>query len=233
MDERGRPESNKPGVRGQGLCMRCRAGKLGVAKAQGAGGMQSWMLVLALLPAVPPATESVEQGLPGFVYIEHRKYYDLDARTLYALRTQLEERRREMGTGAEPVGRTTQRLEVRYELLPLPAGCQLRAVELTLEVTIHLPRWRPEGRRPVGLGKRWDTMLEALTRHEEGHRDNALWAAHGLHRRLLELAEPGQDCLALHRAAQRERFKAEVRYRQRDQAYDRRTDHGVRQGSVL
>lgn len=88
--------------------------------AQGAGGMQSWMLVLALLPAGQPVAEPVEQALPGFEYIEHRMHYDLDARTLYALRIQLEERRREMGAGPEPVGRTTQRLEVRYELSPHP-----------------------------------------------------------------------------------------------------------------
>lgn len=120
MDESGRPESNKPRVASQGLCTHRWAGKLGSAMAQGAGGMQSWMLVLALSPAGQPVAEPVDQALPGFEYVEHRMHYDLDARTLYALRIQLEERRREMGAGPEPVGRTTQRLEVRYELSPHP-----------------------------------------------------------------------------------------------------------------
>lgn len=169
---------------------------------------------------------------PGFEYVEHREYYDVDAVKLRALRRQLEERRQASGADPDPIGRTTQRLETRYLLQPLPGGCRIGDLVVRLEVTIHLPRWRPRGRRPEELGRRWDAMLEGLTRHEEGHRDNALWAARGLHRRLLDLGGH-PDCPALERAAQRERFKAEARYRQRDEAYDRRTDHGVRQGSVL
>ena len=192
--------------------------------------MSAWIVMLVLSAAAPPIAAAA--GLPGFEYVEHREYYDVDAVKLRALRRQLNERRQTSGPNPEPIGRTTQRLETRYVLQPLPSGCRIGELVVSLEVTIHLPRWRPRGRRPEELGRRWDAMLAGLTRHEEGHRDNALWAAQGLHRRLLALGED-QDCLALERAAQRERFKAETRYRQRDEAYDRRTGHGVNQGSVL
>jgi predicted secreted Zn-dependent protease len=195
--------------------------------------MWSGMVVLALSSVVPPALDEMAPDLPGFEYIEHRKYYVVDAVKVRDLRQQLRERRLALGDGTESPGRTTQRLETQFELIPLPTGCRMVNLTLTLEVTIYLPSWQPpEGRFPKALGERWDAMLAALTRHEEGHRDNALWAARGLHRQLLALGED-LNCLELQRAAQRERFKAEVRYRQRDQAYDRRTDHGVRQGSVL
>lgn len=192
--------------------------------------MLGWIMLL-VLSVVPPPT-AVATAEPGFEYVEHREYYEVDAVKLRALRRQLQERRQSSGPDPEPIGRTTQQLETRYVLQPLPGGCRIGDLAVSLEVTIHLPRWRPRGRRPEELGRRWDAMLAGLTRHEEGHRDNALWAAHGLHRRLLALGED-QDCLALERAAQRERFKAELRYRQRDEAYDRRTNHGVNQGSVL
>lgn len=192
--------------------------------------MLAWFVMLALSPAVVPADDGV--ALPGFEYVEHREYHEVDAVKLRALRRQLGQGARDRDTGTGSIGRTTQRLETRYALQPLPGGCRIAGLVVRLEVTIRLPRWRPKGPRPVELGQRWDAMIEGLTRHEEGHRDNALWAAHGLHRRLLALGED-QDCLALERAAQRERFKAETRYRQRDQAYDRRTGHGVNQGSVL
>ena len=193
-------------------------------------GMHAWIVMLALSANPPPMAFGAE--LPGFEYVEHREYYDVDAVKLRALRRQLNERRQAHAANPDPIGRTTQRLETRYVLRPLPAGCRMDDLVVSLEVRIHLPRWRPRGRRPEELGRRWDAMLAGLTRHEEGHRDNALWAARGLHRRLLALGED-RDCLALERAAQRERFKAEARYRQRDGAYDRRTQHGVNQGSVL
>lgn len=197
-------------------------------------------LLLLLLLLLVPATDAATSGdgvvrhtpAPGVDVVEQRTYHEVDAVKLRALRRQLAARPRGAGPGGPSIGRTTQRLETRYTLETGPEGCRLRDLSLQLHITIHLPRWRPKGRRPEELGRRWDTMLAALTRHEEGHRDNAVWAALGLHRRLSSLGL-APDCLALERIAQRERFKMELRYAQRDQAYDRRTDHGVRQGSVL
>lgn len=194
-----------------------------------------FLLMLMLLIAAPcaPAEETARYAAaPGVDVIERRETYDVDATRLRALRRQLDARRGADGSGGDAIGRTVQQLETRYTLEMGPEGCRLRGLGLELRVTIHLPRWRPKGRRPEALGRRWDRMLAALTEHEEGHRDNAVWAALGLHRRLSGLGI-APDCLALERIAQRERFKMELRYLQRDQSYDRRTDHGVRQGSVL
>lgn len=181
---------------------------------------------------IPGPLASPYAAAPGVEVIEQREVYDLDAVKLRALRRQFDERRGDAGAGGDAVGRTVQRLETRYTLDMGPDGCRLRDLSLELRVTIHLPRRRPKGRRPDALGRRWDRMLAALTLHEQGHRDNAVWAALGLHRRLSGLGV-APDCLVLERIAQRERFKMELRYLQRDQSYDRRTDHhGVRQGSV-
>jgi predicted secreted Zn-dependent protease len=195
---------------------------------------QLLLLLLALATAAPASDDEVvsHAPAPGVNVVEQRTHYDVDAVKLRALRRQLAARPRGADPGGQPVGRTTQRLETRYTLVMGPDGCRLRDLSLQLHITIHLPRWRPKGRRPEELGRRWETMLAALTRHEEGHRDNAVWAALGLQRRLSSLGL-APDCLVLERTAQRERFKMELRYAQRDQAYDRRTDHGVRQGSVL
>jgi predicted secreted Zn-dependent protease len=196
--------------------------------------IRPWLLLLVLTTGAPPPIEEVlrHAPAPGVNVVEQRSYHEVDAVKLRALRRQLAARPRGAGPGEPSIGRTTQRLETRYTLETGPEGCRLRDLSLQLHITIHLPRWRPKGRRPEELGRRWDAMLAALTRHEEGHRDNAIWAALGLHRRLSSLGL-APDCLALERIAQRERFKMELRYTQRDQAYDRRTNHGVRQGSVL
>lgn len=195
--------------------------------------IRPWLLLVLTMESPPPVEAVLRHApAPGVNVVEQRSYHEVDAVKLRALRRQLAARPRGAGPGEPSIGRTTQRLETRYTLETGPEGCRLRDLSLQLHITIHLPRWRPKGRRPEELGRRWDTMLAALTRHEEGHRDNAIWAALGLHRRLSSLGL-APDCLALERIAQRERFKMELRFAQRDQAYDRRTDHGVRQGSVL
>jgi predicted secreted Zn-dependent protease len=169
---------------------------------------------------------------PGLEVVERREVYDLDAVTLPSLLEQLDAHLGGAESGDESVGRTVQRIETRYTLDLGADGCHLRDLSVRLRVTIHLPRWRPSGRRPATLGARWDRMLAALTRHEEGHRDNAVWAARELHRRLAGLGT-APTCLELERTVQRERFKMKLRNQQRDRTYDRLTGHGVRQGVVL
>ena len=48
------------------------------------------------------------------------------------------------GLGGEGVGRTVQHLGSRYEFEPTPAGCRFKDLAVSLDVTIHLPRY-PHG----------------------------------------------------------------------------------------
>jgi predicted secreted Zn-dependent protease len=127
---------------------------------------------------------------------------------------------------------TRQALETSYRLEPLPTGCRLGGLAVRMDLTMDLPEWTPAGPTRRGLRERWQGMLSALTRHEEGHRENAMWLAHEVHRRLSSLGE-AKDCKALGKLAQRELFRVKLRFELREQTYDRRTGHGVGQGSVL
>jgi len=184
------------------------------------------MLSGASPAAVPGAAGS------GAEITESRRYYELDARELEPLRQQLAERALAAGLRGGAIGLTRQDVETRYRLEPLPTGCRLTELAVRVDLTLDLPAWRPVGTTRRELRARWARMITALTLHEEGHRDNAVWAAHELHQRLAGLGQD-QDCEALGKLAQRESFRVKLRFQLREQVYDRRTGHGVSQGSVL
>lgn len=193
---------------------------------RGARWLATTLLSVAAAAAPPPADE------PGFAYTERREYYRVDARNVDTLKRQLDAALAGKGLGGAGVGRTVQHLTSRYEFEPTPAGCRFKGLEVSLDVTIHLPRWEPGGGRPKALAERWDRMLAALTRHEEGHRDIAVDTARGLLARLQALPET-LDCQGLAREAQKAFFQARLRHSIRDGAYERRTDHGIAQGARL
>lgn len=185
--------------------------------------------VLAMLSSAHAAAATAQGGAQ---ITEIRRYYELDARLLEPLRQQLAERAVAAGLAGGAIGRTLQDVETRYRLEPLPSGCRLTELAVRVDLTMDLPVWRPQGTTRPELRARWARMITALTLHEEGHRDNAVWAAQELHQRLSALSQD-KGCDALGKLAQRELFLVKLRFELREQVYDRRTGHGVSQGSVL
>ena len=105
------------------------------------------LLGVAGLAAPPPADD------PGFAYTERREYYRVDGRKADTLKRQLDAALSRKGLGGEGVGRTVQHLASRYEFEPTPAGCRFKDLVVSLDVTIHLPRWDPRGGKPKGLAR--------------------------------------------------------------------------------
>lgn len=186
---------------------------------------------LVLMAGSNPASAD-GSAAAGPTITETRRYYELDATGLDPLRRQLAERALAAGLAGGAVGLTRQDLETSYRLDPSPTGCRLGALSVRMDLSMDLPAWRPAGTTRRALRERWQRMVTALTRHEEGHRDNAVWAARELHQRLSNLGH-APDCRTLAKRAQHEMFRIRLRFDLREQAYDRRTGHGVRQGSVL
>lgn len=191
-----------------------------------AGWFATVMLTVAGMVATPPADD------PGLAYVERREYYRVDGRNVDTLKRQLDAALARKGLGGKGVGRTVQHLSSRYEFEPTPRGCRLKDLAVSLDVTIHLPRWEPKGGKAKGLSERWERMLDALTRHEEGHRDIAVDTARRLLADLRALPQT-LDCQALAREAQKAFFRARLRHSIRDGAYEKRTNHGIAQGARL
>lgn len=182
--------------------------------------------LLALAAVATPAD-------PGLVYTEQRETYVVQGVNRRELRAALRQAQADGRDEREAsVARTSQDLSMRYELEPVDGGCRAKDLVVSLDVTIHLPEWVPEGVANKGLVEDWNRMRDALERHEEGHRDIALESAHYLLAGLRDLGLQA-DCQSLRREAQKVFFRAQLRYSVRDGAYEHRTQHGIAQGAVL
>jgi predicted secreted Zn-dependent protease len=105
-------------------------------------------------------------------------------------------------------------------------GCRLAGLELTLRITVTLPEWKPGPWASDALRTQWAATSERLARHEDGHRQHAIDAAHELHQALARLP-PQESCQRAQRAADDLLRTAVARLRLRDSIYDQRTDNGL------
>lgn len=174
-------------------------------------------------------------GAPGSLdpaITDQYLYYTLDATDLTALRQQLLERQPRSRSGALSIGLTDAVLETHYDLTPTPHGCRLEDVSVQLAVTTRLPQWHPARNASSQLQGRWEKFREAISRHETGHRDNAIQAATELLQNLHGV-DTRMSCRALGQQLERIRSRALLSNEIRDNIYDLRTRNGVAQGSVL
>lgn len=184
--------------------------------------------VMSLLLAASAAQAEVR-------IVERGTRYVLDASTLAAVRAQMADRLRihEQDGLPRSHGLTRSRIEVRRELSPLmPSGCEMRLLEVRLELDVILPSWRPARTPASGLRAQIESMLRGLAEHEAGHRRNSIDAARRIQRGLAALpvaADCEQAGLAVEKLMRREL----VRLHLREMRYDERTGNGRTQGAVL
>lgn len=169
---------------------------------------------------LPSATST-----PGIVIRERVSYYDVDATRIADMRRQLDARGPRNGFGHPATGLTRSTLTARYTLWSSPERCAIGEVVVESEIDLHLPRWQPAGTPQPALQQRWEWLSAALVEHEQGHRENAVWAAGELRQRLQALPA-ASDCRTLERTARRVREAVVSELRARDAAYDARTDYG-------
>jgi predicted secreted Zn-dependent protease len=138
--------------------------------------------------------------------------YDVSGTTLAELHSQLD---------PTEWGRCTYHYGYDYQT----TNGQTTRVDVTLTLTIRLPRWQ-EGRDQASAAARaeWDRMLGALRTHEDGHADIAREWAPTVKQRLLGVPEGNV-------ASRYSQVLGEVRTRQ--QEYDDETQHGQTQGVSL
>lgn len=162
---------------------------------------------------------------PGVTVEEHVHHYTLDATAVPALRAQLEARGPRNRFGHPAAGLTRHDFTVRYRLEQHPRACALRDLAVAVRIDIHLPRWAPDGTPSPALQAQWDALYGALHDHELGHRDNGLWAAGELARRLGALP-PAVNCDVLALSVEATRTRVLDALRQREDAFDAASDFG-------
>jgi len=185
----------------------------------------SWMLLL-LLQAAAPA--------PGGVQVEDREEtYAISGRSVRELRAQMHA----LGPvdprqGGRASAYTQWHLEENHSLQSGADACRIANVQVSVKVTITLPRWIDPERGSARLQAEWAVFLEHLRSHEQGHRANGLEAADAV-RTLLVATAAEADCQTLEAHVDAALKAVVARYKKADVDYDARTRHGRRQGAVL
>jgi predicted secreted Zn-dependent protease len=158
-------------------------------------------------------------------------YYDIDGASAGALRDQIRRLGPKDVSGQPRDALTVWELEWAYHDAPAADGCALRDLQVTLTVTITLPRWKPPATATPGLSESWRTYLEHVKLHEAGHRTIAERTARALFAALAPLR--AATCDDLHSLATRTGEEIVAEGRAKNRAYDVQTKHGQTQGVEL
>jgi len=117
-----------------------------------------------------------------------------------------------------------------YPYSTVDGQCTTGPVQVSVQVSFTLPQWEPPSGAPKDLAVKWDAYVDALQRHEDGHKDIAAAAGYEIHQVLSALpGHPTRDKLEQSADSAGERILD--KYRQQELDYDQSTNHGATQGA--
>lgn len=163
---------------------------------------------------------------------ERYEYYEITGAHEQELRDQLSKKGIKWDDGKRYDSVTRWRMWWEYGEGGAREACSPDSFRVHLEITYLLPRWTGMDRAAGQLEEKWNSYMQNMVRHEQGHRDIAKDAAAAFYRtaaRLpLDLACAERDrelkALSLEMLAQLNSDQYE---------YDCATGHGVTQGAVF
>ena len=125
------------------------------------------------------------------------------------------------------------RWDARYTYQSTRQGALCRISELQIAITGHIlmPLWQGKERATRAEQAAWDRMYEKLLRHEQGHVQYGRDFAVLLREQLAGIGAVPCDELQARTTRIFDPLLASLRAR--DQAYDRRTEHGIRQDNPI
>ena len=185
--------------------------------------MFAWTVPMSLLVA-PVAGEPLARV--------HTSYYYIDGPSATVLAAQLDQNGPVDSNGKRYSGRT--RWDIQWKLRPEQQGtrCSMKDAAVAVGIAQTLPKWRGENQGAAGLKARWSKFIEALQRHEQGHKEHGLKAAREIEAAVLAV-KPASNCEDLEAAANTAAQAIVAKFQALDQEYDRKTDHGRSQGATL
>jgi predicted secreted Zn-dependent protease len=110
--------------------------------------------------------------------------------------------------------------------------CRVTTFTTTTTVNITLPRWIIPTNAPETLKAEWARYIQALGQHEYSHAQIALSAAAEMQKAVNKMAEDA-SCDTLKQRLSSLCETAMQKYKQMDDSYDQRTEHGIKQGARL
>jgi predicted secreted Zn-dependent protease len=122
------------------------------------------------------------------------------------------------------MGATLYKTSFRPFQVPGASGCKVTKLKVELGALVMLPRLSDESAVPAHLLFRWKSFIGGLREHEAGH-----VRIEYQHMREIEKVLVGSRCEDVQAKFQ----AARARTKALQQAYDRETEDGVKQGAIL
>lgn len=175
--------------------------------------------------------ETVEELGSGFHVVEGDSTYRVSGFTYDDIFREMQLN----GPGADDIGvrlgmhLSEWRWSFRYTSEP-GGRCGLGEATVLLRSRIVMPEWTNVSTAPPEIARGWRPFLDALRRHEEGHRNRAKAQGIFLWQALLGLE--ASDCDELRDIARSTADRVIAEGREAQVAYDRDTGHGLTQGAV-
>jgi predicted secreted Zn-dependent protease len=163
---------------------------------------------------------------------EEYEFYEITGNSEKDLLCQITEKGCTWKDGRKYTSVTSWNITWNYGYTRASQGCRADSFIATVEISFRYPKWARADDAPQPLVGSWETYLEKLIIHENGHRDIAVKAAAGLTRAVAELpAAP--SCADVDRELQalcRERI---TELNMAEMEYDEATNHGTMQGAIF
>lgn len=110
--------------------------------------------------------------------------------------------------------------------------CYITTASSTVDVTFTLPKWTNRDMSSRYLINKWDRYYDALTQHENGHKDFGIKAAEEIEQAILEM--PSRiSCKILESEANEIGKRILKKYMDLEKEYDENTNHGSNDGAVF
>jgi len=192
--------------------------------------MPSAARILALTSLLAPlGTQAEERDASGVRRDVRIETYDVSGDSARQLRADLNHRR--PSTGAGRFDAVTQwQVDWQLSVQAERGGCRITDPLVDLKIVMKLPRLAPARAVPAELERHWQRYVRALREHEDGHAAIGEAAAREVAGQLLR-QPTAANCQAARRAADKAAQAVIAEHRLKDPDYDRRTEHGARQGA--
>lgn len=163
---------------------------------------------------------------------ESCEYYEVTGQDEKELRDQLTQHGNTWRDGKKYDSVTAWRVKWDYGYQQAEGTCGVEVFRASLDITFRYPKWVRNDDAPRLLTEKWDSYLQNLVMHEQGHRDLAVEAAADLSRAVAGLP-PARSCAELDRQVRRLCHERMKQLNRDSEAYDEGTVHGFAQGAVF
>ncbi len=159
-------------------------------------------------------------------------YYDISGRTASEIRKNLDRKSPVRVSGASYDAHTKWYVRWNYRWNKSEELCTIVRVDVSVDVQMMMPKLKISNSFPEALAKKWDAYIQALLRHENGHKDIGVRAAKKIENKILNM--PSQrTCKQLEINANDIGNKIIKDFSVIEKTYDRKSNHGMNDGAVF